>query len=125
LAGGIPELVPATDTRVPAQSADVPLRLEALEIVTGRRRYPADVRLPGMLRGHVLHGPTLNASLVSLDKRGARAMPGVVEIVRDGDFIGVVAERDEQALAAAEAMPVSTADRERIAHGNAERLFGL
>jgi CO/xanthine dehydrogenase Mo-binding subunit len=91
----------------PLVGADgTPLRLEALDIVTGRARYPADIRLPGMLRGHVLHAPAEGAELVSVDDRTARSFPGVVEIVRDGHFIGVVAERDEQALAAVNALEV-------------------
>jgi CO/xanthine dehydrogenase Mo-binding subunit len=105
LTGEIPESVPATAARgAAAPAADVVLRLEGLEIVTGRRCYPADIRLPGMLRGHVLHGPALGAKLISLDERPALTMPGVVSIVHDRDFAGVVARRDEQARAAVDAM---------------------
>ncbi|HVB37424.1 MAG TPA: molybdopterin cofactor-binding domain-containing protein, partial [Vicinamibacterales bacterium] len=63
-----------------------------------------DVRLPGMLRGHVRHPVVDGSHLVSVDDRESRALPGVVTIVRDGDFVGVVAERDEQAQAAAAAL---------------------
>ncbi len=98
LTGEVPERV--TGVRAAAPTEDTPLRLEALDIVTGRARYAADVRLPGMLRGHVLHPPRRGARLVTVDERAARNIPGVVTIVREGDFVGVVAERDEQALAA-------------------------
>ncbi len=77
---------------------DAPLRLEALDIATGRARYVADVRLPGMLRGHVLQPPFQGARLVRVNVERARQLPGVVKIVEEGDFVGVVAERDEQAL---------------------------
>jgi len=83
---------------------DAPLRLDGRDIVTGRARYPADVRLPRMRRGHVLHPPQPGARLVALDERAARALPGVLAVVRDGDFVGTVAERDEQALAAVRAL---------------------
>ena len=75
-------------------------RVEARSLVTGEARYPHDVRLPGMLRGHVLAPPRRGAHLAALDDAAARAVPGVVEVVRDGDFVGVLAERREQALQA-------------------------
>src|SRR5439155_22102120 len=39
--------------------------------------------------------------LEGVDDEGARALPGVVAVVRDGGFLGVLAEREEQARAAA------------------------
>ena len=83
-----------------ASVEDKPLRLEALDIVSGHARYAADVRLPGMLRGHTLQPPFQGAKLVRVDDEVARQIPGVVKIVHDGDFVGVIAERDEQALTA-------------------------
>jgi CO/xanthine dehydrogenase Mo-binding subunit len=100
LRGLVPEGAPAA--RAPAEHE--PRRLEAVDIVTGAARYPADVRLPGMLRGHAVHAPGPGARLVSLEDREARGLPGVVSIVREPDFAGVVAERDEQALAAVRAL---------------------
>jgi CO/xanthine dehydrogenase Mo-binding subunit len=89
-----------------ATANPVPMRLEAPDVVTGRARYPSDVRLPGMVRGHVLHPPIEGSGIVSMDDRLARSMPGVLDIIREGDFVGVVAERDEQALAAAQAIRI-------------------
>jgi CO/xanthine dehydrogenase Mo-binding subunit len=90
--------------RAPTRAEDTPLRLEAVDILTGRARYAADVRLPGMVRGHALHPPAPGARLSSLDDRAARALPGVIGVVRDGDFVGVLAERDEQAVAGVHAL---------------------
>ncbi len=104
LAGEVPDdvpLIPAAERRVVGRSR---VRVEARDIVTGRARYVADVRVPGMLRGHMLHPPIGNARLRSLDDRAARSMPGVLAVVRDDDFVGVVAERESQALAAVEAL---------------------
>lgn len=81
-----------------------PLRLEAHAIVTGAACYPADVRLPGLLHGHVLHPPRPGCRLRALDAAAARALPGVLAVVVDGDFVGVMAEHDAQALAAVQAM---------------------
>jgi nicotinate dehydrogenase subunit B len=46
----------------------------------------------------------VGATLESFDDSAVRAMPGVVQVVRNGNFIGVVAEREEQAIAAAQAI---------------------
>jgi CO/xanthine dehydrogenase Mo-binding subunit len=85
------------------QRVDIPPKL------TGGEAYVQDVRLDGMLHGRVVR-PYLRtmtgvgASLENFDDSAAREMPGVVQIVRNGDFIGVVAEREEQAIRAAQAI---------------------
>jgi nicotinate dehydrogenase subunit B len=107
LVGEVPERPAGRRTTGP--SNDAPFRLEALDILTGRARYVADVRLPGMLRGHLLHPPVPGSRLVKMNDATARAVPGVVAIVRDGGTVGVVAERDEQALAALDTLNVEWA----------------
>ena len=72
--------------------------------VTGGPAYVHDMRLPGMVFGRVVRPPSPRAHLISLDDRATRAMPGVVAVVRDGSFLAVAAEREEQALAAANAL---------------------
>src|SRR4029077_1180090 len=78
--------------------------LEARDIVTGRATFVADLRLPNMGRGAMVRPPMRGAKLRSLDDAAARTMPGVIAGVRQGDVVGVVAERDEQARAAAGAV---------------------
>jgi nicotinate dehydrogenase subunit B len=75
--------------------------------VTGGAAYVQDVRLPGMLHGRVVRPPRYGAKLESFDEAAARAMPGVIAVVRDGSFLGVVAEREEQAIKAREAIRTS------------------
>jgi nicotinate dehydrogenase subunit B len=77
-------------------------RLDIPAKVTGQPIYVQDMRLPGMLFGRIVRPPSYRATLQSLDEAAARAMPGVVAVVRDGSFLGVVAEREEQAIAARE-----------------------
>jgi CO/xanthine dehydrogenase Mo-binding subunit/aerobic-type carbon monoxide dehydrogenase small subunit (CoxS/CutS family) len=60
------------------------------EVVTGIKRFPADLRVDGMLHGCVLRPPAFGATLRDVDTRPAEALPGVT-VVRDGTFIGVVA----------------------------------
>ena len=84
------------------QRRDIPAK------VTGGVAYVQDVRLPQMLFGRVVRPPSYRASLVALDDAAVRAMPGVVAVVRDGRFLGVAAEREEQAIAAANALRAAT-----------------
>src|SRR5207245_4794623 len=78
--------------------------VEARDIVTGRATFVADVRIPGMARGAIVRRPARRAKPRSLDDAKARAMPGVIAVVREGDVVGGVAERDDEARAAAAAV---------------------
>jgi CO/xanthine dehydrogenase Mo-binding subunit len=71
---------------------------------TGGAAYVQDVRLPGMVFGRVVRPPSPGAELVSLDEAPVRGMRGVVALVRDGNFLAVAAEREEQAVRAREAL---------------------
>src|SRR5439155_19562 len=62
--------------------------------------YVQDIRLSRMVHGRVVRPPQYGARLVNVDEAEARAMPGVIAVVRDGSFLGVVAEREEQAIKA-------------------------
>ncbi|HUF80915.1 MAG TPA: molybdopterin cofactor-binding domain-containing protein [Burkholderiales bacterium] len=68
--------------------------------VSGAAVYVHDLDLPGMLHGRIARPPAYPARLTSLDEAEVRALPGVVALARDGSFIGVVAEREEQAIRA-------------------------
>jgi nicotinate dehydrogenase subunit B len=65
---------------------------------TGGAAYLQDLRLPGMVHARVGRPPVPRAELVSLDAAALKAMPGVIEVVRDGSFVGVICEREEQAI---------------------------
>jgi CO/xanthine dehydrogenase Mo-binding subunit len=74
--------------------------------VTGKASYVQDMRLPGMVHGRVVRPPQYGATLESVDDAKARAIPGVIAVVRDGSFLGVIAEREEQAVKARSALAV-------------------
>jgi nicotinate dehydrogenase subunit B len=57
-----------------------------------------DISLPRMLYGRVLRPAHPYHRLKSFDRDKIRALPGIVDVVVDGSFVGVVASRDEQAL---------------------------
>src|SRR5438552_9447400 len=71
---------------------------------TGGAAYVQDVRLPNMVFGRVVRPPSPGAQLLSVDEAAARRLPGVVAVVRDGSFLAVAAEREEQAIRAREAL---------------------
>jgi nicotinate dehydrogenase subunit B len=79
-------------------------RLDIPAKVTGGEAYVQDMRLPGMLFGRVVRPPSYGAQLTAFDDASAKAMPGVVTVVRNGRFLGVVARREEQAIAARAAL---------------------
>ncbi|MCT7374213.1 xanthine dehydrogenase family protein molybdopterin-binding subunit [Chelativorans salis] len=70
-------------------------RVDIPDKVFGRPRYIHDLKLPQMLHGRVLRPQARAASLVALDEEAARASPGFAAIVRDGNFVGVLAETEE------------------------------
>src|SRR3981189_1096348 len=82
---------------------------------TGELVYVHDVRVPGMLHGRVVRPPYagvdagsfVGTSLIAVDEASVRDVPGLVAVVRIGDFVGVVAEREENAIEAAAQLEVS------------------
>jgi nicotinate dehydrogenase subunit B len=71
--------------------------------MTGRHVYIHDIRVDGMLHGRVVRPASLGAKLVRVDDTPLRDIPGA-RVVRKGDFLGVVAEREEDAVRAAKAI---------------------
>jgi isoquinoline 1-oxidoreductase len=80
-------LEPAIDWRVAGQPLG---KVNGREFVTGTHQYTSDMHIAGMLHGEVLRPPAFKAKLTSLDAHAAEAIPDV-KVVRDGDFVGVVA----------------------------------
>jgi len=79
-------------------------RLELTGLVTGTTRFVQDLARPGMLHGRVVRPPSPRARLQSLDDAAVRRLSGVIAVVRDGSFVGVVAEREELAVKAMTAL---------------------
>ena len=84
---GDPPLTPATDWKIAGTAMP---KANGRDFVTGKHIYPSDVVRPGMVFAKVLRPSGFNATLVSVDTGEAEKLPGV-QVVRDGDFIGVVA----------------------------------
>lgn len=85
---------------------------------TGELTYVHDMRLPDMLHGRVVRPPYagldsgefVGTSLLTVDESSISHIPGIVRVVVIGDFIGIVALREEQAAKAAQALHVTWKD---------------
>ncbi|HXF04477.1 MAG TPA: molybdopterin cofactor-binding domain-containing protein [Blastocatellia bacterium] len=66
--------------------------------------FVQNVRVPGMVHARVVHPPASNAKLLSVDESAVRQVPGFIALVVKGDFVGVVCEREEQAIKAAKVL---------------------
>ncbi len=85
----------------PAGRIDIPAKL------TGLPSYVQDMRMPDMVFGRAVRPPGPRDRLEGVDIATVRSMPGILSVVRDGSFLGVVASREEQAIAAREALQQS------------------
>jgi len=72
--------------------------------VTGGVAYVQDLRLPGMVHARVVRPPSYGAQLVDCDAAAVEKLPGVVKVVRDGNFLAVVAKGEFQAVKAMQAL---------------------
>jgi CO/xanthine dehydrogenase Mo-binding subunit len=82
-------------------------RLDLAPKIVGEAVFIHEHRPAGMLFGHLVRPPTYAAKLLSVNTANAQKMPGVVKVVRNGSFLGVIAKREEQAIAAANALNAS------------------
>jgi nicotinate dehydrogenase subunit B len=93
-------------TRVP--------RVEIPDIVSGTHTYVHNVRVPGMLHGRVVRPRGqgawgTGAPIISVDASSIKHIPDV-QIVRKGDFLGVVAKHEYDAIQATAQLKVKWQD---------------
>ena len=70
--------------------------------VTGQFTYMQDFRVRGMLHGRVVRPPAMEAKLESVDESPIKNIPGIVKVVREGSFLGIVAQSEWAAIKAAQ-----------------------
>lgn len=83
----------------PIPRVDIPLKM------TGKYKYLVDLKVPGMLHGRVIRPPEAGAKLLGVVPH--QKFPGLVKIVTRGEFVGVVCEREEQAIRAARSLKIN------------------
>ncbi len=86
---------------------------------TGEFTYMQDVKVPDMLHGRVVRPFGVGAILLSVDETGLKDIPGFVQVVREGNFLGVLATTEWGAIQAAEKLG-SKLDRKGPADGLAK-----
>jgi nicotinate dehydrogenase subunit B len=93
----------------PIPRVDIPAK------VTGGAAYVQDMRLPGMVHARIVRPPSYGAQLTDLDTSAVEKLPGVVKVVRDGNFLAVVAPKQFQAIKAMAALSAAAKWRESAA----------
>jgi CO/xanthine dehydrogenase Mo-binding subunit len=90
----------------PISRVDIPAK------VTGGAAYVQDMRLPGMVHARIVRPPSYGAQLTECDIGAVEKLPGVVKVVRDGNFLAVVATKQFQAIKAMAALSSAAKWRE-------------
>jgi len=103
VSGKAPVKNPDTYTVV---GASIP-RVDIIAKITGGAAYLQDMTVPGMLHGRVIRPAGIGATLQNIDESSVAGAPGLVKIVRNGNFVGVVTEREEQAIRVAQQLKVT------------------
>ncbi len=85
----------------PVPRVDIPTK------VSGEHVYLQNLRVPGMVHGRVIRPSSVGAKLMNVDESSIKEIPGLVKIVAKGNFVGVVCEREEQAIRAARELKVN------------------
>lgn len=90
----------------PVPRVDIPAK------VTGGAAYVQDMRLPGMVHARVVRPPSYGAQLTECDASEVEKLPGVVKVIRNGNFLAVVAEKEFQSIKAMRALSAAAKWRE-------------
>lgn len=92
----------------PVPRFDIPAKM------TGQFTYMQDFKLPGMLHGRVVRPPAIGATLLSVDENSVKNVLGLVKVVRQENFLGVVAESEWGAIQAAQNLKASWSNWEGL-----------
>ncbi len=95
---GVAKVKPVQELKMVGQS---PQRYDIPAKVDGSLKWAVDVKLPGMVHARNVKPPVAGAKLISVDESSVSDLPGFVKVVRKGNYLAVVFEREEQAINAA------------------------
>jgi nicotinate dehydrogenase subunit B len=91
----------------PLARIDIPAK------VTGGIAYVQDLRLPGMAHARIVRPPSYGARLREVATDGVQKLPGVLKVVRDGNYLAVIAEREYEAIVAMRALAAAAVWEEK------------
>jgi len=95
---GVAQVKPVNELKIVGTS---PQRYDIPPKVDGSLTWAVDAKVPGMLHARNVRPPFAGATLTSVDESSVRNLPGFVRVVRRGNYLAVVCEREEQAIQAA------------------------
>ena len=101
---GVASIKPVQDLKLVGQSVprhDIPAKVD------GSFEWAVDVTLPGMAHARNVRPPFAGARLTGVDESSVRDAPGLIRVVRKGNYVAVVCEREEQAIDAARRLVVT------------------
>jgi nicotinate dehydrogenase subunit B len=95
---GVAKVKPVQELKYVGQS---PQRYDIPAKVDGTKKWAVGVKPAGMVHARNVKPPVAGARLVGIDESSVRSLPGFVKVVSKGNYVAVVCEREEQAIAAA------------------------
>jgi isoquinoline 1-oxidoreductase subunit beta len=98
-------------------------RVEVPLKVTGAAKYGMDVQVPGMVYAAVLQSPYPGGSPVTVDDAAARKVPGITDIVKLPEGVGVIGDTVEGTQAAKSLLKVTWSGDAVGAHLDSERAL--
>ncbi len=117
---GQAKLKAVQDLKMTGQS---PQRDDIPRKVDGSAKWAVDVKLPGMVHARNVKPPVAGATVLNIDESSVRSVPGFVKVVRSGNYVAVVCEREEQAIAAARQIKVNWKKPDAQPFPTSEDLF--
>jgi isoquinoline 1-oxidoreductase subunit beta len=117
----MPDKVQLTDPKDFKMIGKPMRRVDAADKIKGATQFGIDVRLPGMKVATVMACPTFGGKLSSVDDKAARALPGVVDVLRLDNAVAVVGEHFWAAKQGLQALDI-TWDRGENAHLTTQQL---
>jgi CO/xanthine dehydrogenase Mo-binding subunit len=81
-------------------------RLDLPNKIFGQPSYVQDLRVPGMLHGRSIHPAGIGATVANVDESSVSNIADLVKVVRNGNYVGVVARSEWGAIQAARNLKV-------------------
>src|SRR2546422_6190279 len=117
---GVARVNPVQELKMVGQS---PQRYDIPAKVDGSLRWAGDVRLPGMVHARNVKPPFAGAKLINIDESSVKGIPGFIRVVSKGNYVAVVCEREEQAIAASRQLKVNWEKPATAPFPSSEDLF--